>query len=391
VSHPVDPVQRLPHQPPAIVAATDLGGVCVLKHARQFLLTDPNGDVHLDSRGLGLYDGDTRVLSCLELRVNGLRPSLLRTDGGGAASGTIQLTNRELRQHPSTGDGGATSLAGRSLAVTRHHRLQDGLHERLVIANYTELARTVVVELLLDADMADIFEVPGHVRPRRGDHGPIEVQGARATFADRGLDNEARRTRVTADGAGIDAAPGGSGGALVARWVRQVEARARVTLSWTIEADVPRPESAAAVAAATARPAHLTDLATVRSDDALFDRVIARGISDLALLVTPGPGAGERLLAAGVPWFTTLIGRDAILASLAAAIVDPTLAVDTLRVLARLQAVADDPSRDAEPGKIVHEARRRDGPPGEVPWPHTGAVDDASGCPLGEVMTGRVT
>src|SRR5688572_1904725 len=42
----------------AVQRATDLTGVLTLKHDQLFLLTDAFGDVHADSRGLGLYDGD---------------------------------------------------------------------------------------------------------------------------------------------------------------------------------------------------------------------------------------------------------------------------------------------------------------------------------------------
>ncbi len=83
-----------------IVRATDLGSVQVLKHGNLFLLTDPFGDIHPDSRGLGLYDGDTRILSCSILRVNGERPVLLQGSVGGNYRGTIQLTNPSARPQP---------------------------------------------------------------------------------------------------------------------------------------------------------------------------------------------------------------------------------------------------------------------------------------------------
>src|SRR5688572_2941078 len=57
-----------------IAKATDLGSVQVLKHGNMFLLTDQFGDIHSDSRGLGLYRDDTRLLSCSVLRVGGARP-----------------------------------------------------------------------------------------------------------------------------------------------------------------------------------------------------------------------------------------------------------------------------------------------------------------------------
>ena len=65
-----------------IQKATDLGSVQVLKHGNLFLLTDPFGDIHPDSRGLGLYHLDTRLVSCCALRVGGVRPVLLQGSMG---------------------------------------------------------------------------------------------------------------------------------------------------------------------------------------------------------------------------------------------------------------------------------------------------------------------
>ena len=88
-----------------IARATDLGSVQVIKHGDLFLLTDPFGDVHVDSRGLGLYDRDTRLLSCSQLRVNGARPVLLQGSAGGNFRATIQLTNPTHRpQHRVQGE-----------------------------------------------------------------------------------------------------------------------------------------------------------------------------------------------------------------------------------------------------------------------------------------------
>src|SRR5918994_450506 len=107
---PPDPGQVRFFPPPAtpIVKATDLGSVQVLKHANLFLLTDPFGDIHADSRGLGLYRGDTRLLSCEVLRVGGVRPVLLQGSMGGNYRGTIHLTNASIDRNPGAkrGEGG---------------------------------------------------------------------------------------------------------------------------------------------------------------------------------------------------------------------------------------------------------------------------------------------
>src|SRR3954468_6260516 len=83
-----------------IQQATDLGSVQVLKHGNLYLLTDPFGDIHPDSRGLGLYHLDTRLISCCALRVGGVRPVLLQGSMGANFRGSIQLTNPSADRNP---------------------------------------------------------------------------------------------------------------------------------------------------------------------------------------------------------------------------------------------------------------------------------------------------
>jgi glycogen debranching enzyme len=85
-----------------------------------------------------------------------------------------------------------------------------------------------------------------------------------------------------------------------------------------------------------------------------------RSVSDLASLRMHGRenGGVGKLPAAGMPWFMTVFGRDTIITCLQTLLFGPELAVTALETLAELQATVDDPNRDAEPGKIVHEVRR---------------------------------
>jgi len=64
-----------------------------------------------------------------------------------------------------------------------------------------------------------------------------------------------------------------------------------------------------------------------------------------------------QLPAAGMPWFMTVFGRDTLITSYQTLLLGQDLARGALDVLAELQASEDDPSIDAEPGKIVHEVR----------------------------------
>ena len=364
-----------------IVAATDLGGSTVLKRGGVFLLTDRFGDVLPDERGLGMYVGDTRMLSRLTLLVGGERPRALRPDGDGAGHGTIMMTNPELPSGQGAADSIGGLLAARSLGIVRERRLDRGLHERLAISNFTEHPATLTVDLVLDADMADIFEVRGFDRPQRGDHRPTHVRGDTAAFEYLGLDGRQLRTRVVAPGAQIRPAPRGIGG-VRARWQPRIAPGARVDLEWSILPEMPAGLAALETVAGICRATE------TRSDSPALDRIVARGIADLDLLLTPGPGAGQRFIAAGIRWFTALFGRDAILASFGALLVDPGLAIDTLRVLASLQATTDDPAVDAEPGKIPHEVRVGEmARTGEVPFGRYYGSADAT--PLWLILLGE--
>ncbi len=126
---------------------------------------------------------------------------------------------------------------------------------------------------------------------------------------------------------------------------------------------------------------------TVASDHELFNLVIKRSVADLRLLINDGPGPDQRYVAAGVPWFATIFGRDSLIASFQALPFRPQLAVETLTVLAAYQATELDPSRDMEPGKILHELRTGEmAGTGELPHtPYYGSVDST---PLWLILLG---
>jgi glycogen debranching enzyme len=117
--------------------------------------------------------------------------------------------------------------------------------------------------------------------------------------------------------------------------------------------------------------------AAIETNHALAERALERARADLNLLVNDGPGADERYIAAGVPWFSCLFGRDSIITSLQLLAVRPEIAQATLSILARLQAREVDEFRDAAPGKILHELRTGElARHGEIPHtPYYGTVD----------------
>ena len=424
------PHRTLPAHVRPIVKANDLGSTAVLRNGALTLVADPFGDLHVDGRGLGLYHGDTRILSGLAFLLDGLRPTLLEPDAGGYDHGVIQLTNPELRNDPTVVEGSAT-LARQSLGIRRERVLDaNGFRESVFIENHTMVRQDVTAALLLDADSADIFEVRGYGRAARGELLPVDVDDAAVVFAYVGLDGIELRTTVAFNRApdAIGSPPAELDGAVLASWRRPIEPDSVVQLGWSVRAAWHRADTGARVTggvatppvsagspptegAAAARgpaavegppgegapaphvdrvPATVERLEARRSadldrpeptrfesDDELVNLMLARGLADIRLLETGGPTPGEAFIAAGVPWFATLFGRDAIITALFLLPVIPGLARATLEVLARRQAKVLDEWRDAEPGKILHELRTGEmARTGELPFsPYYGSVD----------------
>src|SRR5687768_14735544 len=182
-----------------VVRATDLTGVHVLKHDNLFMLSDAYGDAHIDGRGLGLYDTGTRVLSTYDLRLNGIRPVVLRAGPAANYRATIQLTNPDYVSRMHGGDGSEIVLRRQSLGIVRERVIGDGFGEQISVQNYTMSPERARLTLTLDADYADIFELRGLVRTRRGERLPTRGDGERFTFAYRGVDGVERRTHVRID------------------------------------------------------------------------------------------------------------------------------------------------------------------------------------------------
>jgi glycogen debranching enzyme len=403
---------ELPPPHPLIVPATDLGGVGVLKHGNVFLLSDPFGDVHPDSRGLGLYDLDTRVLSCAVLRINGVRPTLLRTQAAANHIATIQLTNPELRRDPAIKNDIGAAVASRAISITRRRWIAGGLAERIEITNYSADPQRIEIDLELDADAADIFEVRGRIREHRGTYRPTLATPESIAFAYEGLDGFVRRTLVSMSPAQVTASDGGGvmprEGSVRVRWTLNIEPGGREGIGWEVtselvpsgrtrvteEVPVRLAQSVAGqgrdgaedgTGAPVASPSEAEAeygtwqerCARIRSDGELLDLAISRSIADLRLLRNDGPTHGQHYVAAGVPWFTTLFGRDSIITALQVLPFMPDVARETLQVLAEWQATEDDPARDMEPGKILHELRVGElARTGELPHrPYYGSID----------------
>jgi glycogen debranching enzyme len=346
----------------------------VIKSADTFGVFDHAGDILAAPGGvLGLYHLDTRHLSRFDVTLGGTPPLLLSAMLG---SDNVLLTS-DLANPPMLDRNGATLDRG-AIHIRRSLLVADGAcHGRLACRNHDCAPHRVRVELRFDADFVDQFEVRGMHRERRGENLRPVVAGDSVTLSYRGLDDVLRATRLsfepapetlTADAAVFDLDLAPRAGAVIFFDLDFAPAAAAMR----------RPRVAFRTAYRDAKRrlrAGIARAAVISSSHATFNETLQRGADDLRMLVTDKPTGPYPY--AGIPWFSTVFGRDALITALLSLAVDPALARGVLAFLAQEQATDFDPAADAEPGKVLHELRNGEmSLLGEVPFRrYYGSVD----------------
>jgi glycogen debranching enzyme len=321
-----------------------------LKDGDTFLLADALGDVH--DREDGLFRDDTRILSKFELAIANHPPSLL----GAAVSRDnttfiAHLTNNPL---PALGE---RSIPKGVIHMERRRLLAgERLCERLTLTNFSDRRAEVPVRFSFAADYVDIFEVQGHSRPARGQTLKPDIHASEVRLAYRGLDSLVRNTvirfsrpprELTGDSAEflIEFDRGGV-------YVLYIEIGPIQDADQSLQQRYDR----ASELCIQQSQERLKAAAYVQTSGRLFNQWIDKSQADLALLTTPLQTGLYPY--AGIPWFSTQFGRDAIITAMQTLWLDPRLAAGVLRFLAATQATETSSFRDSEPGKIMHETRR---------------------------------
>jgi glycogen debranching enzyme len=358
----------------------------VLKQGDMFAIFDRSGDVM--SRGAiphGVFRDGTRYLSRLEMRIDGNRPLLLSSsvldDNTLLAA---DLTNPDLMQ------GGKLKIARGLLHIFRSKFLWEGTcHERLRVGNYGPRPIRAKLSFSFDADFADIFEIRGLKRARHGRRRPRRVSSHGVALGYRGLDGVERRCRLewTVPKSWRLRRDGEHGIAFEMRLApRSTET---LQLAWICSEGPRRRASPGYASAARAVAGHRAELcaeqACVETSNEQFNDWLDRSYADIHMMTTRV--AEGWYPHAGVPWFDTVFGRDGIWTALFCLWIAPKLARGVLGHLAARQATTEDPARDAEPGKILHETRRGElAALNEIPFGlYYGSVDST---PLFVVLAG---
>jgi glycogen debranching enzyme len=350
------------------------GQLRTLKHDDTFAIFNHSGDAIAAPAGSeGIYNRDTRYLSHFSLAIESARPKLLSsTVSDDNTTLTCDLTNPDLF------DTGGRLLLAQGLLHFRRSRIltRAGLFERLAVTNFSSQALHFHLEIAFGSDFADLFEVRGAKRKRRGRDHAATVAADNVMLGYTGLDDQIRETtlrfhpvpkRLSKDMA-----------------IFELDLASRTTSIIFIEI-----ACGAALGERSLPDAFFFALrdgkrtlrrmtsgaASLTTSNEVFNKTVNRSIADLYMLVTNMPTGPYPY--AGIPWFSTVFGRDALITALQMLWIDPRIARGVLLFLAANQATEEDAAADAEPGKILHEARGGEmAALGEVPFRrYYGSVD----------------
>ncbi|ARO55431.1 conserved protein of unknown function, putative glycosyltransferase [Methylorubrum extorquens] len=380
-----------------------------LKYGEAFAVLDSYGDIGWVPGPEGLYFQDTRYLSRLALTIEDERPMMLSSaiqDDNGALS--VDLTTPDIRLDA----GDETAIPRELIAIERTKFLFKGAcYDRIGLRNYDTRRRRLRIGVTFDADYRDLFEVRGSDRANRGKRTVERRSETEVQFRYAGLDEMVRTTSLHFGPKPHTLEPG------KAEFVVELEPGANTSLfirvvcqSHRAYTSAPGPEragesAAAALSRAAGSLAEQPDrslgegrvfarayrdnrrdqrqitagITTIISSNDQFNEGLCRATADLYMLATRTQEGIYPF--AGIPWYSTVFGRDGIITAMMALWIDPNFGKGVLRFLAATQAKEVDPAADAQPGKVLHETRRGEmAMLGEVPFRHYyGTID---GTPL---------
>ncbi len=312
-----------------------------------FVVSDRRGDIEATPADTtGLFTSDTRFLSRWVLTVNGIRGQVLSVDD-------VAYFRVQFFMALTTG----TVYVDSHMSVVRQRAVGGGFHETLIFANHGKNPFDLAIEIEADSDFADLFEVKDKLEKkgqtyRRVEQGRLVLGYVRETFRRETWIVSSQPAEVTEKGFSYRVTvPAHS------LWSTSLDVAAVLGAEGTAPAKY-------ASGAVEPQPVGDTSLADwmanspklVSSWESLGP-IYRQSLVDLAALRFHTAFASGALPAAGLPWFMAAFGRDSLITSFQSLPFTPELARATLETLAIFQGQVDDPFRDEEPGKILHEVR----------------------------------
>ena len=325
----------------------------VLNSGDTFAVFDRWGDISQLGTGVqGLYHQGTRFLSDMRFRINGYRPTLLSSN----IKDENEILSIDLSNPDFVTDEGVLVEKG-VLHVSRNKFLVERMcFEKIVVHNYDARDHDIECKFYFAADFKDIFEVRGLKREKRGVLTLPEImQDGSFKIIYKGLDHITRILNVRFS----DRMDWEMHESAVKKFTLKAGASREISYSiqCVIGSDniIPINYAGAWDKVLSALKVRKEKIAEIETSNEQFTHWINRSRRDMVSLLAETDYGFYPY--AGVPWYNTTFGRDAIITAMESLWVAPGIAKGVLLFLAAHQAKESDPFRDAEPGKILHEAR----------------------------------
>ena len=353
----------------------------VLKYGRMFSVFDQLGDIQASGLGeQGLFFQGTRHLSELVLFLWKARPlPLSSTIEANNFLFTADLTNLDVSRLDKV------VIPRGTLHLQRSKFLwQDVCYEEFAFVNYGLSALLLPFSVTFRTDFADIFEVRGLHRQKKGQRLEDRIEKDLILLSYEGLDGAIRQTRIECDPVPKSIS------ASELKFDVSLQPKEKATFHLGISCDAGSANrsivySHAIVSARDELQAASETFPRIYSSNSRFSDWIERSVADVQMMTIGNPEVNYPY--AGVPWFSTVFGRDGIITALQMLWLSPWIAKGVLQYLALTQAKDFDPTVEAEPGKILHEMRKGEmAVLGEVPFGHYYGSVDAT--PLFIVLAG---
>ncbi len=323
-------------------------GQVTLLDGTTFCICEMSGDLR-QGASQGLFVRDTRLISRLELSINGHVPEPLAPQAREPYACTFLS-----RMPPLPG------LADSTVLVARRRLLHDGMSEEITLRNMSAEPMPVTLRIGVGGDFADVFEVKeGRVHASPAGEGITVAVEDDSILLSREVGSSVRGARISG-ARQPDAELEVSASQLT--WHAVVPAHGAWSSTLRITPSLNGRELVEYRAAAAGPAERLADWRSqtplVLASDLRLATVFAASTEDLGSLRIFDPEHADRMvIAAGAPWFMTIFGRDSLLTSWMVLPLDPSLALGTMRTLASLQGTKVTPATEEEPGKILHEMR----------------------------------
>jgi glycogen debranching enzyme len=339
--------------------ALSIAEAVVIKDGNLFFLARQDGTVPLSQgHGFGLYYHDCRYLNGYELTLNRVHPEPLVATAEWGYRAVFQLTNPDIHVSEST-------TIHKDMLDVKWERVVDApkpaLYDRIAFQNFAHEPVEFVVSLTFRCEFEDVFAIRGMFPEKFGTLHSPRWDDDDLLFRYDGADGLSRSLTIH-----CLPRPEQEGTTAHVRFALQPKECRELLVSLIIT------ESNDHSTIKRGRDHHvdfdrverqltghtrdwMNEKTTIRSDSLVLTWVIQRSLLDLRMLTTSLND--QQYLAAGVPWFVALFGRDSLIASLQTLAYDPDLAEQTLRLLATYQGTKVDHWRDEEPGKMLHELR----------------------------------